>query len=264
MNPTIIIVTAVLATILLIDVVLGLDYCQKGLCGSNVKHIGCGNNGDFGPNCPPERSLVPMTADLKAYLLQKHNQARSNIANGKITGYQSANRMIEVTWDDELAKLAEYNAKTCTYRHDQCRNTETYKYAGQNIAIALSTPNYFKNINAVVDYLFDMWFDEYKDCDMTYINKCRNSDTGKKIGHFTQIVSAASNKVGCALNTYSTNSISNTTYSKSVYFVCNYSLTNISDRPVYPTGKPCSACTKGCSATYPGLCNSSEVIPFVE
>ena len=83
---------------------------------------------------------------------------------------------ISQTWDDELAKLAEYNAKSCTYGHDQCRNTATYKYAGQNIAIVMSTPNYFETIKAI-DYLFGLWFDEYKDCDMTYINKYRPSDT---------------------------------------------------------------------------------------
>lgn len=94
MNPTII--TVVLTLTLLRDVALGYDYCQTNLCRSNAKHIGCGSTDNFGPDCPSERSLVPMTADLKAYLLRKHNLARSNIANGKITGYTSANRMIEM------------------------------------------------------------------------------------------------------------------------------------------------------------------------
>lgn len=81
------------------------------------------------------------------------------------------------SWDDELAKLAEYNAKTCTYGHDECRNTANYKYAGQNIAIVMTTPKYYETVKAI-DYLFGLWFEEYKDCDMTYINKYRSSDTG--------------------------------------------------------------------------------------
>ncbi|XP_037044580.1 antigen 5 like allergen Cul n 1-like [Bradysia coprophila] len=254
MNPSI--VTVVLATILLKQVVSAFDFCQKNLnCPANAKHVGCGSTNNFGRYCPVERTLVPMTAELKAHFLKKHNQARSDIANGKITGYKSANRMIEMTWDDELAKLAEYNAKSCTYGHDECRNTATYKYAGQNIAMVMSTPNYFETIKAV-DYLFGLWFDEYKDCDMTYINKYRPSDTDAQIGHFTQIVSAGANRVGCAVTTFADSR-------KNVYIVCNYSLTNILARPIYTTGTPCSACTKGCSATYPGLCNSSEVIPLV-
>jgi len=246
------IVTVFCVLIVLKYVALGTDYCQPGLCPANTTNIGCGCNANFGPKCPAERSLVLMTTVLKAYLLKKHNQARCDIANGRITGYKTANRMIEMTWDEDLAKLAECNAKTCIYGHDQCRNTDKYKYAGQNIAQVMSTPNYFETIKAV-DYLFGLWFDEYKVCDMTYINKFRSSSA--KIGHFTQIVSAGANKVGCAITTFADSS-------KNVYLVCDYSLINILDRPIYTTGIPCSACTKGCSSTYPGLCNSTEVIPL--
>lgn len=93
MNPTI--VAVVLATILLKQMVIGYDYCQASLCRTG-KHIGCGSTDSFASTCPAERSLVPMTANLKSYLLKKHNDARSNIANGKITGYKTANRMIEM------------------------------------------------------------------------------------------------------------------------------------------------------------------------
>lgn len=72
------------------------DYCSKDIC-SQQNHIACGNNGDFGPSCPPvDRSVVPMTTDVIALLLQKHNTARMNIANGKVSGYSTANRMIEM------------------------------------------------------------------------------------------------------------------------------------------------------------------------
>lgn len=101
MNPTIAIV--LFATTLLNDMVLGFDYCQTGLCQGNAKHVGCGTTDNFGANCPAERSLVPMTADLKAYLLKKHNDARRNIATGKISGYKTANRMIEMVRKDETS-----------------------------------------------------------------------------------------------------------------------------------------------------------------
>lgn len=38
-------------------------------------------------------------------------------------------------WDDELAYLAELNAKTCKIEHDLCRNTANFPYAGQNLAL---------------------------------------------------------------------------------------------------------------------------------
>lgn len=78
------------------DAVLGFDYCQAGLCAPNRIHIGCGATGHFGPNCPAERSLVPMTTTLISHLLQKHNKARCDIANGRISGYESANRMVQM------------------------------------------------------------------------------------------------------------------------------------------------------------------------
>lgn len=95
MNPSFLMV--VFATIMLKEMVAAFDYCQTNLnCPAKAKHIGCDGPENFGAGCPPERKLVPMTADLKAYFLKKHNQARSDIANGKITNYKSANRMIEM------------------------------------------------------------------------------------------------------------------------------------------------------------------------
>lgn len=69
-----------------------------------------------------------MTADVIALLLIKHNTARMNIANGKVNGFSTANRMIEMSWDNELANLAAMNAKTCVFAHDECRNTGKPSY----------------------------------------------------------------------------------------------------------------------------------------
>lgn len=93
------------------------------------------------------------------------------------------------------------------------------------------------------------WFIEYKDCDMSYINKYRSSIF--KIGHFTQLATAGADRVGCAMSKYNIGK-------KYVLFACNYSLGNIDSQPVYKTGKPCSNCKSGCSKNYPGLCNSNE------
>lgn len=80
---------------MVVSATIAVDYCSKDIC-ANQNHVACGNNGDFGPSCPAERSVVPMTADVIALLLQKHNTARMNIANGKVSGFSTANRMIEM------------------------------------------------------------------------------------------------------------------------------------------------------------------------
>lgn len=73
-----------------------------------------------------------------------------------------------------------------------------------------------------------------------------------QIGHFTQIVSDRTIKIGCGLVTYSTYSGDVWTHD---YFVCNYSFTNIIGQPAYVKGIAASQCTTGASFSYPGLCN---------
>lgn len=81
-----------------------VDYCNKELCKRYTKdrghyyekHIACQNNGDFTSQCPKERSVVPMTTEMMNLILQTHNEARSNIANGKISPYKPADQMIEM------------------------------------------------------------------------------------------------------------------------------------------------------------------------
>lgn len=46
-----------------------------------------------------------------------------------------------------MAENAEYTAKTCLYKHDECRNTPTYVKVGQNMAM------YAKKSSATLDYL---------------------------------------------------------------------------------------------------------------
>lgn len=119
----------------------------------------------------------------------------------------------------------------------------TFQYAGQNIAKTSSSTN----ATTVINQLFQLWYEEYALCNMTYINKVTG---GGGFGHFTQIVMANSSKIGCAIVKYAYN----------WYFVCDYSQTNVISWPVYTVGTPCSGCKSGCSTTYTGLCNVNEVV----
>lgn len=67
-----------------------------------------------------------------------------------------------------MATLALYNAESCVYGHDKCRNTEDYKYAGQNIALIGVTGGYFPTEEAI-QKVHDAWFNEYKDASMKEI-----------------------------------------------------------------------------------------------
>lgn len=79
----------------IVSAAIAVDYCSKDICSAQ-NHVACKNTGDFGSSCPTERSVVPMTPEVIALLLQKHNTARMNIASGKVSGFSTANKMIQM------------------------------------------------------------------------------------------------------------------------------------------------------------------------
>lgn len=158
MNPTIVIV--VLATTLLSELVNGIDYCHTGLCKAPYKHIGCKATENFGLNCTSERSLVPMTVELKAYLLKKHNVARSDIANGKISGYKSANRMVEMVRETAKCYCSELNVK---WNFFHCvvmgrRTRQTSRVQCQNV------------------YLWPWWMSQHSQLQICWPEHCHRHD----------------------------------------------------------------------------------------
>lgn len=80
-------------------------------------------------------------------------------------------------WDNELAYLAELNARTCVYDHDTCRATDKFPYAGQNLARRGNSQDYEVTASALKFMITD-WFLEYKDANMSYIQRFRNHEQG--------------------------------------------------------------------------------------
>lgn len=75
---------------------IAVDYCGNEIFCMTPGHIACNNTGAFGDSCPAGTSVVPMTADIISLILQRHNTARMNIANGLVSGYSTANKMIQM------------------------------------------------------------------------------------------------------------------------------------------------------------------------
>ncbi|XP_037932306.1 uncharacterized protein LOC119667094 [Teleopsis dalmanni] len=228
------------------------DYCSSTLCGSGRTHVACGNTGAFASTCASDANIISMTTTLQNALLDKHNTLRNTVAAGNLSGYTAAKRMATIVWDAELAMLAELNVKQCAMKHDQCRNTDKFKLAGQNLAYS-GWSGTTKEVQAVSVSHVQMWFDEYKDCSMTYINNYSNPTNGKVIGHFTQVVQEKATSMGCAILRQTKNGFTEQ------YTACNYAYTNVINRPVYTSGTAASACTSGKDATYKSLCSTAEV-----
>lgn len=113
---------------------------------------------------------MQLSAEQKQSIVDQHNKMRNDIATGQIAPFDTAKRMGEMKWDDELASLAELNTKRCVFSHDECRNTEAYSFAGQNIAASMTNGDTYQEVNPMIEKLTNDWFSEKKDTNMKYIN----------------------------------------------------------------------------------------------
>ncbi|KAL5290428.1 Ag5r.2 family protein [Megaselia abdita] len=193
---------------------------------------------------------------MKIDILKSHNEKRNQVAGGEIANHLPAVRMATMEWDDELAKMAAFNVKTCNYGHDQCRNTNTFRFSGQNLA-----KNWWYGSNPEIEPLvlgqIDSWFDENKDSDMTKINNVGSTE-GAVTGHFTVMVAELSVKVGCAAVRSSEWDEEQQLTWQTLTTACNYAHTNVLEHKIYRSGAPASQCTTGTNSNYPFLCSVKE------
>ncbi|XP_014101221.2 venom allergen-1 [Bactrocera oleae] len=234
-----------------VQIVYAQNYCDRSLCSSG-NHIACNNNGRFAASCR-NAAMVTMTQAHKNLIVRLHNTKRNTVASGR-TKLRPACRMSTMQWDDELARMAAFNVKQCQMRHDSCRNTQTFKYSGQNLA--RSSYNGTPNIRNLLQTLINMWYNEIKDTTMAYINRYPNNYSGPTIGHFTVMVGQANTRVGCAVSTYSVAGRSGRTF----LLACNYATTNMIGQAMYRTcSTAASGCRTGRNTAFPSLCSRSEV-----
>ncbi|KFB42353.1 AGAP006417-PA-like protein [Anopheles sinensis] len=252
-------VLAIFSLVALIGSIESFDYCSNSLCNAGVPNVGCnppplgGGSRCFGMS----PAVVTITSALQSRILDQHNRRRSTIATGGLFSFPQARRMATIQWDNELASQAGHNARSCTFAHDRCRNTEAFRWAGQNLAIKQFYGQTF-TIEALIDEFVTMWWDEYQYTTTANIDSYPSNHVGPAIGHFTQMASDRTWKVGCAMQNWVEGGMWIT-----YYFVCNYSFTNIINQPVYVRGTTASGCTTGQNPQYPGLCSLNEAIQSV-
>ncbi|XP_017052111.1 antigen 5 like allergen Cul n 1 [Drosophila ficusphila] len=227
----------------------GQNYCDPALCPSG-RHVACGSSGRFVSGCRGE--FVPVDQYIQQ-ILQLHNERRNLVAGGGVSGFPSALHMATMTWDTALAQLAAYNALQCRMAHDECRNTNAYRYAGQNLSILFS-----RSVD-VADFLrqrIAAWFDENRDATSADMENYQMRG-GPAIGHFTTMVNERNSRVGCAIARYTdANNV------QATLLVCNYAVTNVVNNPVYRAGSAASECTTGRNPNFPNLCSSNEAYNY--
>ncbi|KAJ8950443.1 hypothetical protein NQ318_010320 [Aromia moschata] len=133
----------------------------------------------------------------KQLILDMHNAMRQKIALGQIGGQPPAKNMMEMKWDDELARKAQNWALTClSETHDAHRHVSRFP-VGQNIATSWTTRKPRSQEDSRPDFadMIGKWFDEFK-----YFSF--GGPEGRATGHYTQMIWAQTNLVGCGYSFY--------------------------------------------------------------
>ncbi|KAM3872135.1 peptidase inhibitor R3HDML [Diretmus argenteus] len=168
-----------------------------------------------------------LSRDVNA-LLDYHNRVRSQVS-------PPAANMEYMVWDEGLAKSADSWASRCIWDHGP---TQAMRYMGQNLSI---NSGRYPSITDLVR----SWRDERHH--FSYPNRC----SGSVCSHYTQMVWASTNKMGCAIKKCSNMYVFGSIWREATLLVCNYSIKGnwVGEAP-YRTGRPCSACP----SSYGGSC----------
>uniref|UniRef100_A0A4W6D3T8 Peptidase inhibitor 15 n=1 Tax=Lates calcarifer TaxID=8187 RepID=A0A4W6D3T8_LATCA len=167
-------------------------------------------------------------------ILDYHNQVRASV-------FPPAANMEYMVWDNDLARMA-----------------EAWAFYGQNLSVR--TGGYQSILQLVKP-----WYDEVNDYVFPYPRFCNPSCPllcyGPMCTHYTQMVWATTNRVGCAVQTCYNMFVWGVLWREATFLVCNYSPKGnwIGEAP-YRVGIPCSACP----SSYGGTCSNNMCFPAVQ
>lgn len=159
-----------------------------------------------------------------------------------------------------MEQLAQLVVKRCRLQHDECRNTEKYRYSGQSIAVLYHTKK-TANSTLSIERLINSWFDEYLNANQSIVDSFPQNVSITNFAHFTTLVNQKNDRVGCAAAQFKTKKNGKDYYA--LLLACNFGYTNFLGESVYTKGDPCSKCATGCNKNYPALCSIEEEIDSV-
>jgi len=229
---------------------IGVCVAQvSNYCSISAQHSLCLNQG---PSSSCGKVYYRgLTEAEKQEALYEHNRLRSLVATGG-TRQPPASDMRELSWDEELARVAQARADSCEFGHEcrDCRRVNRFK-VGQNIYRArdnrLEPPEWTHVIRSFFSEI-DMFPGSGSIATYKYT---------PGTGHYTQMVWSSVTRVGCGLVTFY-NQDSAPLIAR--YYVCDYGPggNKVGD-VMYRPGPACSACPRGtaCTGRHQGLCSGS-------
>ena len=145
-------------------------------------------------------------AKYRDQILESHNSYRNIIARRGLNDGSTSTKatdMQEMTYDLELENSALQHAKTCQFTNNgqnAAKNSaqKPYQY-GQNLYIKMTpSARRLRTSTINVKNALNTWFKEYANFEYGEYNE-NSCGEGNDCGHFTRMVWAKTNKVGCAI-----------------------------------------------------------------
>jgi len=222
------------------------DYCALG-----ADHIMCKFKGPSS-SCAQKTKSSGMSQASKEAVLAKHNELRRKVAKGEEAGQPGASNMRELVWDEELEAIAQRWADQCIFDHDEYdqRVLLDGTLTGQNLAQAWNFAEWNEdqlteqNVKQV-----QTWYNEVSVFNSASIDTFSSSPAG----HYTQIVWAETDRLGCGTVYYKDDSNGRLT----ILLVCNYAVAgNMWGASIYAQGSACSSCPASTTCV-DSLCQSA-------
>ncbi|XP_066999091.1 venom allergen 3 homolog isoform X2 [Anabrus simplex] len=184
--------------------------------------------------------------DQKTFIVDLHNRLRNRVASGRerrgLSGPQpQASNMKKLIWDDDVAEVAQRWADQCRKGHDQCRNDRRFG-VGQSVFWTRKTRCH----EAEWEHAIRSWYREVRNLPLSTLRSYKKTD----VGHYTQLVWANTEVIGCGYRTR------NRPRGCETFYVCNYGRGgNMKTQKVYQIGPPRFACRNSpVDPKYPALC----------
>jgi len=221
-------------------------------CAFNSDHTMCKYDGPSA-DCAAKTIYRELSASAKQAILDKHNELRRRVAKGEETGginppQPQASNMKKMVWNNELEAIAQRWADQCNFGHDSTRDKIDGTMVGQNAYWGANSAEQAESvIQGGMTKSAQAWYDEVTDPGFNS-NNINPYVFDYGTGHYTQVVWADSEELGCGMVYYKGDSW----YENLV--VCNYAVTgNFIGQAMYKVGTSCSECPSGYTCD-DGLC----------
>merc|ERR1712106_138607 len=202
--------------------------------------------------CGYDLTITGLDQATKDELLKTHNELRQKVASGSEAGQPGASNMRKLTWNDELAEIAQRWAGQCSFGHDETRNLCDGTLVGQNAYQGEADyGQYDYELNPAIGDAVNAWYNEVTNPGFASSN-INPFVFGDGWGHYTAVAWAETEQVGCGRVYFEDND----QWFKHIV-VCNYAVAgNTIGGVMYETGDNCSNCPAGysCDTTFDALC----------